>query len=121
WQKAPRQFAGRGLSYWTDGRDERVIVVTPGFHLASLDAKTGTPDPKFGTIGVVDLMDGLGLPLVPLAVDDSGPLIISDAAPPRKAKPGEKWDPVRKVGADGTTGIDPTLGQIANSSPAVVI
>jgi quinoprotein glucose dehydrogenase len=121
WQKAPRQFAGRGLAYWTDGREERAIVVTPGFHLASLDAKTGIPDPKFGKNGVVDLMDGLGLPLVPLAVDDSGPLIISDAAPYRKAKPGEKWDPVTKTGADGTIGIDPSLGQIANSSPAVVI
>jgi quinoprotein glucose dehydrogenase len=121
WQKAPRQFAGRGLSYWTDGRDERVIVVTPGYHLASLDAKTGVPDPKFGKNGVVDLMDGLGLPLVPLAVDDSGPLIISDAAPYRKATPGEKWDPVTKTGADGTTGIDPSLGQIANSSPGVVV
>ena len=30
WQKAPRQFAGRGLAYWTDGTNERVIVVTPG-------------------------------------------------------------------------------------------
>ncbi len=52
WQKAPRQFAGRGLSYWTDGREERVLVVTPGYHLASLDAKTGVPDPRFGAIGV---------------------------------------------------------------------
>ena len=121
WQKAPRQFAGRGLSYWTDGREERVLVVTPGYHLASLDAKTGIPDPKFGKGGVVDLMDGLGLPLVPLAVDDSGPLIISDAAPYRKAKPGEKWDPATKTGADGTSGIDPSLGQIANSSPGVVV
>jgi len=121
WQKAPRQFAGRGLAYWTDGQEERVIVITPGYHLASLDAKTGIPDPKFGKNGVVDLMDGLGLPLVPLAVDDSGPLIISDAAPPRKAKPGEKWDPVTKTGADGTIGIDPALGQIANSSPAVIV
>ena len=43
--------------------------------------------------------------------------IISDAAPARKAKPGEKWDPVTKTGADGTIGIDPALGQIANSSP----
>src|SRR5262245_100020 len=34
WQKAPRQFAGRGLAYWTDGQgEERVIVVTPGYHL----------------------------------------------------------------------------------------
>ncbi len=121
WRKAPRQFAGRGLAYWTDGREERVIVVTPGYHLASLDAKTGTPDPKFGKDGIVDLMDGLGLPLVPLAVDDSGPLIISDAAPYRQARPGEQWDPVTKTGADGTIGIDPTFGQIANSSPAIMV
>jgi quinoprotein glucose dehydrogenase len=44
WQKAPRQFAGRGLAYWSNGRDERVILVTPGYHMASLDAKTGVPD-----------------------------------------------------------------------------
>lgn len=121
WQKAPRQFAGRGLAYWTDGRDERVIVVTPGYHMAALDAKTGVPDSKFGANGVVDLMDGLGLPLVPLAVDDTGSLIISDAAPYRKAKPGETWNPVTKTGADGTVGIEPSLGQIANSSPAVLV
>ena len=121
WQKAPRQFAGRGLAYWTDGQNERVIVVTPGYHLASLDARTGVPDPKFGKNGVVDLMDGLGLPLVPLAVDDTGSLIISDAAPYRQAKPGEKWDPVTKTGADGTVGIDPKYGQIAASSPAIVV
>ena len=81
WQKAPRQFAGRGLSYWTDGTKERVLVVTPGYHLYSIDAATGKPDPAFGKNGVVDLEEGLGFPLVPLAVDDSGPLIISDAAP----------------------------------------
>src|SRR5688500_9431886 len=121
WQKAPRQFAGRGLAYWTDGRTERIIVVTPGYHMASLDAKTGIPDPKFGKNGIVDLQDGLGLPLVPLAVDDSGPLIISDAAPARKAKPGEKWNPLTKTGADGTIGIDPSYGQIANSSPAIMV
>ena len=60
--------------YWTDGTSERVIVMTPGYHLVSLDAKTGKADPKFGKNGVVDLMDGLGFPLVPLAVDDIGPL-----------------------------------------------
>ena len=121
WQKAPRQFAGRGLTYWTDAREERVLVVTPGYHLASLDAKTGIPDPRFGKNGVVDLMDGLGLPLVPLAVDDTGSLVISDAAPYRRARPGEKWDPVTKTGADGTIGIDPAYGQIANSSPAIMV
>jgi glucose dehydrogenase len=121
WQKAPRQFAGRGPAYWTDGTEERVIVTTPGYHLASLDAKTGRPDPKFGKNGVVDLMDGLGFPLVPLAVDDHGPLIISDAAPARKARPGETWDEETKTGADGTVGIDPALGQIAASCPPIVV
>ncbi|MFN8667968.1 MAG: PQQ-binding-like beta-propeller repeat protein [Gemmatimonadaceae bacterium] len=121
WQKAPRQFAGRGLAYWTDGKEERVIVITPGYHLASLDARTGVPDPKFGKNGVVDLMEGLGYPMAPLAVDDSGPLIISDAAPARKARPGETWNETTKTGADGTIGIDPTEGQIANSSPAVIM
>ena len=122
WQKAPRQFAGRGLSYWTDGRgNERVLVVTPGYHLASLDAKTGVPDPKFGKNGVVDLMEGLGLPIVPLAVDDTGSFIISDLGRARKAKPGEKWDPITRTGADGTVGIDPDMGQVAASSPPIVV
>jgi len=121
WQKAPRRFAGRGLSYWTDGTNERVIVVTPGYHLASIDAKTGLGDPKFGKDGVVDLMTGLGYPLVPLAVDDSASLEISEARPARRARPGEKWNPVTKTGADGTMGIDPANGQIANSSPAIVV
>ncbi len=121
WQKAPRQFAGRGPAYWTDGKEERVIVVTPGYHMAALDAKTGVPDPKFGKNGIVDLMDGLGFPLVPLAVDDSGPLIISDAAPARRARPGETWDEKTKTGADGTVGIDPALGQIAASVPPIIV
>jgi quinoprotein glucose dehydrogenase len=121
WQKAPRQFAGRGPAYWTDGTEERVIVVTPGYHLAALDAKTGIPDPKFGRNGIVDLMDGLGFPLVPLAVDDGGPLIISDAAPARRARPGETWNDKTKTGADGTVGIDPALGQIAASCPPIIV
>ena len=43
---APRQLSGRGVSYWTDGRgDERVIYVTTGYRLVSLNAKTGRRDP----------------------------------------------------------------------------
>src|SRR5215210_6073733 len=121
WQKAPRRFAGRGLAYWSDGPNERAVVVTPGYHLVSLDAKTGKPDPRFGKGGVVDLMEGLDLPLVPLAVDDTGELIISDAAPARRARPGERWNAATRTGADGTVGIDPALGQIANSSPPIVV
>src|SRR4030095_1870993 len=38
---APRQLSGRGLSYWTDGKDERILYVTPGYRLVALDARTG--------------------------------------------------------------------------------
>src|SRR5206468_3923239 len=38
---APRQLSGRGLAYWTDGREERILYVTPGYRLLALDAKTG--------------------------------------------------------------------------------
>ncbi len=57
---APRQLSGRGLSYWTDGKgDERVIYVTTGYQLVSLNAKTGVPMPGFGTNGRVDLKVGI--------------------------------------------------------------
>jgi glucose dehydrogenase len=52
---APRQLSGRGLAYWGDGRDERILYVTPGYRLIALDAKTGIPVSAFGKNGVVDL------------------------------------------------------------------
>ena len=52
---APRQLSGRGVSYWTDGTDERILFVTPGYRLIALDAKTGDRVPGFGTGGIVDL------------------------------------------------------------------
>jgi quinoprotein glucose dehydrogenase len=56
-EAAPRQLSGRGLAYWSDGRDARVLYVTPGYRLLALDAKTGVPVPGFGRSGVVDLKD----------------------------------------------------------------
>jgi quinoprotein glucose dehydrogenase len=52
---APRQLSGHGVAYWTDGRDERILYVTPGYRLIALNAKTGAPVPSFGNNGVVDL------------------------------------------------------------------
>jgi quinoprotein glucose dehydrogenase len=49
-------FVQRGLAYWTDGKQERVLAGTNDAFLVSLDAKTGKPDPKFGTNGKVDLL-----------------------------------------------------------------
>jgi quinoprotein glucose dehydrogenase len=52
---APRQLSGRGLAYWSDGKVERILYVTPGFFLIELDAKTGARVPSFGNGGAVDL------------------------------------------------------------------
>ena len=52
---APRQLSGRGLAYWTDGREERILYVTPGYQLVALNAKTGVPVTGFGRNGIVDL------------------------------------------------------------------
>jgi quinoprotein glucose dehydrogenase len=54
-EAAPRQLSGRGLAYWTDGRDERILYVTPGYRLIALDAKSGVLVPGFGKGGIVDL------------------------------------------------------------------
>ena len=58
-RKAPRRNAGRGVGYWTDGLEERIFVVTTGFYLVALNAKTGTPVREFGVNGAVDLMKEL--------------------------------------------------------------
>ena len=52
---APRQLSGRGLSYWTDGKEERILYVTQGYRLVSLDAKTGNRVPSFASNGILDL------------------------------------------------------------------
>ena len=80
-QNAPRTGAGRGLAYWANGNDRRIIYVTPGYRLLALDARTGNPIPTFGNGGAVDLkleadqevdLDTaeLGLNATPLVVGD---------------------------------------------------
>src|SRR5262245_32248151 len=52
---APRQLSGRGVAYWSDGKEERILYTTPGYRLVALDAKTGVRIPSFGQDGIVDL------------------------------------------------------------------
>ena len=52
---APRQLSGRGLAFWQEGEDKRVLFVTPGYRLIALDADNGRPVPEFGDNGIVDL------------------------------------------------------------------
>jgi quinoprotein glucose dehydrogenase len=52
---APRQLSGRGLAYWSDGKEERILYVTPGYRLVALDARTGNRVASFGRDGAIDL------------------------------------------------------------------
>src|SRR5262247_2105527 len=38
----------RGVAYWSDGRQSKILTVTPGYQLIALDAQTGHVDPAFG-------------------------------------------------------------------------
>jgi quinoprotein glucose dehydrogenase len=51
----------RGIEYWTDGEDERIILATGGLQLFALDPETGKPKEGFGEEGGwTDLAKGLG-------------------------------------------------------------
>ncbi|MEX2584560.1 MAG: PQQ-binding-like beta-propeller repeat protein [Gemmatimonadota bacterium] len=75
---APRANSGRGVSYWSDGDDERIFVVTPGFWLIALDAETGRPIPSFGDNGLIDLKAQLGYPEDSVIGASSPPAIYQD-------------------------------------------
>ena len=88
----------RGLAYWTDGKDDaRILLISPGYQLIELDAKTGRPIPDFGNNGIVELTEGLDRDVVkPGQIGSSSPAIVirdtvvvgaaqaSGAAPPSK-------------------------------------
>ena len=81
-QAAPRLLSGRGVAYWTDGRgDERIFMVTVGYQLVALDAKTGVPVRSFGQDGILDLKQNNDQVLDPVTGEiglNTGPLVAKD-------------------------------------------
>ena len=63
WRDSTSWGVTRGVAYWSDGDTERIIFGTSSAYLYALDAKTGEPDPDFGTAGRVDLTKGLYRPV----------------------------------------------------------
>lgn len=49
----------RGVAYWGDGADRRILYTT-GPYLYAVDATTGAMIPSFGDSGKVDIREGLG-------------------------------------------------------------
>ena len=98
---APRKGPGRGVALWRGDGAERVFLITPGYQLVSLDAKSGRPVAAFGRDGIVDLKREVDQDLDPATAPigaSSPPLVVGDvvivgsafaagAAPPRKEMP----------------------------------
>lgn len=75
----PTELGGdstRGVGYWTDGSDRRILVQR-GQYLYALNARTGKVYPDFGNRGRVDLTIGLG-PLMTEYRWTGAPLVIRD-------------------------------------------
>jgi quinoprotein glucose dehydrogenase len=68
--------AGRGVAYWTDGKDARVIGITGGY-LVALNAKTGRRYPDFGEGGEITLEKGYDRPSGRYS-GRSAPIVVGD-------------------------------------------
>jgi quinoprotein glucose dehydrogenase len=111
---APRQTSGRGVSYWTDGKEERILFITPAYFMVALDAKTGRPFPDFGRDGVVDLKEELDRPVDPLkdAIGSSSPpIIIGEVAVVGAALPAGGQPPTKEMPPAHVRGYDVRTGK----------
>jgi quinoprotein glucose dehydrogenase len=73
-QSPARGGVTRGVAYWTDGKDARIIA-NVGTNLVALNAKTGKRYPDFGENGQVDLSKGFDRPTTGWRWS-SGPLVV---------------------------------------------
>jgi len=71
-----RGGATRGVAYWSDGRDARIIT-NVGSNLVALNAKTGKRYADFGDNGQVDLTKGFERPITGWRWS-SGPTVVKD-------------------------------------------
>ena len=66
----------RGLAYWSEGQDKRILVGVMNFVYA-LDAASGRPIPSFGGQGRIDLREKLGRePAAAQSVDLTSPAVV---------------------------------------------
>ncbi|MGI8991177.1 MAG: pyrroloquinoline quinone-dependent dehydrogenase, partial [Bryobacteraceae bacterium] len=65
----------RGITYWENGDDHRIFVVSRNF-LHAVDAATGKPIASFGNGGQVDLREGLGREVRNMTISATSPGIV---------------------------------------------
>ncbi|MDA0349344.1 MAG: PQQ-binding-like beta-propeller repeat protein [Verrucomicrobia bacterium] len=70
-----RSGVNRGLTYWTDGREERILYVSENY-LYAINAESGKLIESFGDAGRIDLKKGLGRDIETLSYTSTSPGII---------------------------------------------
>jgi quinoprotein glucose dehydrogenase len=127
---APLAPSGRGLAYWTNGTEERVLYVTRGYQLVALDAKSGRPVPTFGKGGVVDLKEQFDQEMTDGQITDNSPplvvgnvVVVGTASPPAASVPTMTWPKGHVRGYDVVTGkrlwifhTIPSPGEVGNET-----
>ena len=71
----------RGLAYWRDGNEARILYVTLGYQLVALDAASGRPDTAFGRDGIVDLKRDMDQAIDPVTGEvglTAAPIVVGD-------------------------------------------
>lgn len=71
----PPVHVNRGVTYWEDGEDRRILFTVDSY-LYALDAASGRPISTFGSEGRVDLREGLGRDVSGLRVTATSPGVI---------------------------------------------
>ena len=100
---APRITAGRGVTYWTDGKEERIIYVTTGYRMKALNAKTGQLIPTFGEAGVIDLKKDFDQDISRFARNGETALTMADIGLHASPVIGKDTIVVGAAGREGTT------------------
>ncbi len=65
--------ACRGVSYWTDGKNDQRIFYSVGYYLVCVDANSGRLVKTFGNNGRIDLHDGFGRDVKDLFITSTTP------------------------------------------------
>ena len=105
---AARGRGTRGLAYWTDGSDDRLLLVS-GEHLVALGTQTGELYPEFGEGGKVNLRQDMG-PRLQRYYWNAAPLVCGDVV---IVGAGMSDSPTRQEAAPGyVRGYDVITGQL---------
>jgi quinoprotein glucose dehydrogenase len=113
-ENAPRKGPGRGVAYRSDGDQETIYVISPGYHLIALNAKDGRPLESFGSGGIVDLKLTIDqdIDLEKARIGSSSPpIVVGDVVIVGSAFPAGGAPPTKEMPVGNVTGYNAITGE----------